>query len=124
VPFVAARPEAYAGRSVGNGHCVAYVRAAAQAPHTSAWIEGAPVWEHADTLPTGTAIATFDASGRYANNTDGTSHTAIFVEPAEGGIVVWDQWVGHAVATRTIRAKGGEGLPCDDADAYAVIETA
>ena len=124
MPFVAARPQVYAGRSVGNGHCVAYVRAAAVAPHTSLWIEGVPVWEHADTLAPGTAIATFDASGKYSNNTDGTSHACIFAEAVDGGIVVWDQWTGRAVATRTIRNKGGDGLPCDDADAYAVIEVA
>jgi hypothetical protein len=124
MPFIAARPQAYIGQVVGSGHCVAYVRAAARVPHTSEWIEGAPVWEHADALPTGTAIATFNASGRYANNTDGTSHAAIFNVAADDGIWVFDQWVGHPVSERLISARGGEGLPCDDADAYAVIEVA
>jgi hypothetical protein len=124
VPFVAARPREYEGQVVGNGHCVAYVRAAARVPHTTRWIEGAPVWETADTLASGTAIATFNASGRYANATDGTSHAAIFIDATEAGIAVYDQWIGHPVARRVIRLKEGDGLPCDDADAYAVIEVA
>jgi len=124
VPFVAAQPQAYVGQVVGDGHCVAYVRAAARVPHTSSWIEGEPVWEAAGRIAEGTAIATFDASGRYANNTNGTSHAAIFNAAADDGIWVFDQWVGHPVSERLIMARGGEGLPCDDADAYHVIEVA
>jgi hypothetical protein len=123
VPFVAAHPEAYVGLVVGDGHCVAYVRAAANAPHTSLWIEGRPVYEVADTLTPGTAIASFNRDGRYGNATDGSSHAALFVSGDEaGGIAVYDQWRLHPVSRRIIRAKGGKGPAADDADAFAVIE--
>jgi hypothetical protein len=122
VPFVAAHPEAYVGLVVGDGHCVAYVRAAADAPHTSLWIEGRPVWECADTLAPGTAIASFNSDGRYANATDGSSHAAIFMAADDHGLKVLDQWKLHPVAYRVIRAKSGVGLAADDADAFSVIE--
>lgn len=122
--FVAKSAKEYLGTVVGDGHCVAYVRAAALAPHTSAWVQGNAVWDTADIKP-GTAIATFNQHGVYANTTDGSSHTAIYLDTNEaGGILVIDQWVGQPVHQRTIRPKGGQGPACDDADAYAVIETA
>jgi hypothetical protein len=123
MPFVAAQPQAYVGQVVGDGHCVAYVRAAASVPHTSSWIEGEPVWP-AEGLPAGTAIATFNAAGRYANATDGSSHAAIFLAAGEDGMSVYDQWVGRPVARRMIYARGGVPPACDDADAYSVIEVA
>jgi hypothetical protein len=122
--FVAAHPTAYAGKSVGNGHCVAYVRAAANVPETAKWIEGSPVWEVAAWLAPGTAVASFNSEGRYSNATDGSSHAAIFLEPDEEGMWVYDQWVGHPVEKRLIRAKGGSGQAADDADAFSVIEVA
>jgi hypothetical protein len=121
--FTAERPQQYVGQVVGDGHCVAYVREAATVPHTSEWIEGELVWQ-APNIQRGTAIATFAADGRYANATDGSSHAAIFLESDDAGFLVFDQWVGHAVAKRYIRCKGGNGLACDDADRFAVIETA
>jgi hypothetical protein len=124
MPFVAAQPQAYVGQSVGDGHCVAYVRAAASVPPTSRWIEGEPVWP-AEGLPAGTAVATFNAAGRYANATDGSSHACIFLAAGEDGMTVYDQWLKptiHPVAQRFIRSKGGVPPACDDADAYNVIE--
>ena len=126
MPFVAAHPEEYLGTVVGDGHCVAYVRAAANVPATSLWIEGQPVWQTSDSIRRGTAIATFNDNGRYAryaNATDGSSHAAILIEADEaGGISVLDQWKLHPVARRIIRAKGGKGPAADDADRYCVIE--
>lgn len=122
--FVATSPGHYLGTVVGDGHCVAFVRAAAAAPHTSQWVVGAAVWETSDELKPGTAIATFNQHGKYANATDGSSHAAIFIGADDEGMTVYDQWVGHPVEMRVIRAKGGQGKACDDADAYSVIETA
>jgi hypothetical protein len=129
MPFVAKHPETYVGQVVGEGpnrgQCVAFVRAAANVPQTSMWIEGAQVWDH-DSLTPGTAVATFDGNGCYGNKTDGSSHAAIFMEhdATTGGFWAYDQWIGHPVARRLIRAKGGAGQAVDDADAYAVIEVA
>src|SRR5262245_10401325 len=39
-PYVAARPEAFAGKAIGAGHCVDFVTAAAGAPPTALWREG------------------------------------------------------------------------------------
>jgi hypothetical protein len=127
MPFVAAHPEAYIGQVVGEGRhrgqCVSYVRTAARLPQTSLWIEGPSVWD-CEGLMSGTAIATFDANGCYANTTDGASHAAIFIEHADDGFWAYDQWVGHPVSRRLIQARGGAGPAADDADAYAVIEVA
>ena len=64
--------ERYADKVVGNGHCVAFVREATGAPHTSHWRRGPPVRLRAE-MPgwSGVAIATFDPSGKYGNHTDG-----------------------------------------------------
>ena len=42
-------------------------------------------------LPPGTAIATFDATGRYANHSHG-NHAAIYLSQDASGIRVIDQW--------------------------------
>jgi hypothetical protein len=126
MPFVAARPERYVGQAVGEGanrgQCVAFVRAAANVPHTSLWVRGDPV-EMTD-LPRGCAIATFGRSGKYENRGDGSSHAAIFLQQHDAGISVFDQWVDHTVAQRVIRSKDGAGPAADDASRYYVIEVA
>ncbi|MEN0580166.1 BPSL0067 family protein [Phytobacter palmae] len=48
----------------------------------------------------GTAIATFDAYGRYGNHTDGRSHAAIYPGQDANGIQVLDQWMGHSTDKR------------------------
>jgi hypothetical protein len=122
--WVAANPKAFAGRRVGNGHCVALVREAAGAPHTAQWRRGVQVRGN-DVAP-GAAIATFEPDGRYGNHTDGRSHAAILIAVVPEGLRVWDQWVGHPVAQRTIRWHGGNGngRPVNDGDQYHVIEAA
>ena len=120
MPFTALAFLHLYGTVVGNGHCVALVRAAAGCPHTSLWLAGGPV--RGAQLAEGTAIATFDGNGLYGNHTDGRSHACIFIEETDHGLRVADQWKLHKVSERVIRFKGGQGKPCDDGDAYRVIE--
>lgn len=125
MPTVTKSPERYAGKIVGNGHCVVFVREVTGLPPTAHWRQGGSVLE----AEPGSAIATFDPDGRYGNHTDGRSHAAILVEATAYGLQVWDQWVnrktpGPGVHQRLIQFRGGQGLPCDDGDAYAIIEVA
>lgn len=89
--YIATDPRKFVGQSIGNGQCVAFARAAAALPHTSAWRQGQPVF--GATLAPGTAIATFGRDGRYANDTHGNSHAAIYLGQNANGIQVLDQWV-------------------------------
>lgn len=112
--FIAPNPEGYAGRVVGDGQCVAFVREASEAPHTSLWREGERVRGAA--IERGTAIATF-VNGEYLSLPHG-NHAAIYVGQNDSGLIVWDQWVGQPVHQRTIRFKGGTGNPSNDGDAF------
>jgi hypothetical protein len=116
--YIASSPESYAGQVVGSGQCVAYVEAAAGAPLTSQWTQGAVV-RGAD-LPSGTAIATF-VNGSYPNAATG-NHAAIYLSQDADGLNVWDQWVGQPVHQRKIHFRGGVGSPSNDGDAFSVIE--
>ena len=118
--YIAESPEQYAGEVVANGQCVRYVQVCANVPHTSRWSPGVQVRDN-DVAP-GTAIATFDSDGHYGNHTDGRSHAAIFIQQVEAGLLVWDQWVGHPVAERVIRFRGGSGRRVNDGDQFCVIE--
>ena len=121
--FLARNPEAYAGQVVDNGHCVRFLQVAANVPLTSQWRRGALVRGADPPVPTGTCIATFDANGRYENNTTGRSHAAILVTAQSDGLLVWDQWVGHPVAQRVIRHHGGPtSNAMNDGDHFHVIE--
>jgi hypothetical protein len=119
--FRADSPASYVGEVIGDGHCVAYVRLAADTPHTSQWRRGERVHD-VDHVPPGTVIATFGKDGRYENRTDGSSHAAILVMVQNSGLQVWDQWVGHPVAIRVIRFKGRQPPACDDGDQFYVVE--
>ena len=121
MPWIALAPASYAGRRIGSGQCVAYVQAACGAPHTSQWRRGMKVRGNA--VAPGTAIATFDADGRYGNHTDGRSHGAILIAEEAGGLRVWDQWLGQPVHQRLIRFQGGQGGRwVNDGDRFFVIE--
>ena len=110
----------YAGRVVGDGHCVALVREVCALPATGQWRPGA----YARDAEPGTPIATFNSDGRYDNRTDGTSHCAVLIETTPAGLDVWDQWRNRPVHRRLIRYKRGEGVRADDGDAYRLIEIA
>lgn len=114
--YVAAKPESYNGKVVGDGQCVAFVREASGAPQTSSWKEGVKVKGSA--IVKGTAIATF-VGGSYPSEATG-NHAAIYVSQDNSGINVWDQWKGQPVHPRLIRFKGTGGS--NDGDAFSVIE--
>jgi len=107
---------------VGDGQCVAFVREATGAPHTSRWFAGQSV-RGAD-LPTGTLIATFGTNGRYENDTKGRSHAALYLAQSAVGLRVLDQWIGQPVHERLIRFRAGAGAKANDGDQYAVVEIA
>lgn len=131
--YIASTPSAYVGKSVGNGQCVAYTQKAANMPHTVAWKRGALVKGNTGIAP-GTAIATFDANGRYGNHTDGSSHAAIYLGQDASGIQVLDQWMTykklpsgervatpHYVSKRTIRFHKAPRAE-NNGDNYYVVE--
>jgi hypothetical protein len=91
-------------------------------PHTSEWQRGERCRDVANFQP-GVCIATFDPNGTYGNHEDGSSHAAFLLARTPDGLEVSDQWSGQPVHTRLIRYKGGEGLACDDGDAFHIIET-
>lgn len=116
--YFAQHPESYVGQVVGNGQCVAYVRAAAGAPPTAQWTQGDKVRDSG--IVSGTAIATFQ-DGHYQNHTNGDSHAAIYIEQDGNGLWVYDQWTGQPVHKRLIRFRGGAGTANNDGDAFSVI---
>lgn len=117
-PYLAADPAAFFGEVVGDGQCVAFVKAASGAPQTKAWRRGSLV--KGDTgLAKGTAIATFDDDGTYGSRTDGTCHAAIYLGQTKDGAQVLDQFVGQAVHFRTLRFGGTPKV--NDGNAFHVI---
>ena len=116
--YVADSPESYEGQVVGDGNCVAFVRACTEAPETARWKEGAKV--KGASITKGTAIATFK-NGHYPNDPTG-NHAAIYIDQDSGGVNVWDQWKDRPVHKRKIRFQGGHGSPSNDGDAFSVIE--
>jgi hypothetical protein len=123
MPYVARNPQAYDGKVVGTGQCVAFVQAASAAPNTGMWKQGTLV-KGQSALAAGTVIATFSAAGKYTNSMDGTSHAAIYVQQDARGILVWDQWVGQPVHQRWIRFQGAApGVkPVNNGDFFCVVE--
>ncbi len=124
--WVASDPTAFKGQSVGSCQCVAFVEEAAHTPTTANWKRGKRVRDN--NVPSGTAIATFDADGTYGNHVDGRSHAAIYVVGQADGLLVWDQWKTpddtHPVSQRVIQFRGGVGEPVNDGDQFYVIEPA
>ena len=107
--FVASGYTQYLGQSVGSGQCVALVQASDPSVGlTASWTQGAAVQGNTSLQP-GTAIATFNSNGQYANATDGSSHAAIYLGQNADGIQVEDQWVGHPASFRTIYWNGASG---------------
>lgn len=122
MPTVSTQHERHYGRSVGNGHCVAFVREVTGLPPTATWRRGERV--RGSSQPPGTAIATFDPDGRYGNHVDGRSHCAILLRENDDSLLVADQWVGQKVHSRTIQFRGGKTATnaVNDGDCYYVVE--
>jgi hypothetical protein len=113
----------YIGRSTGTGQCVALVRATNPAiGSTSCWVRGAPAQGNGGLRP-GTAIATFAPSGRYANATDGSSHTAVYLGQTAHGIQVLDQWAGRPAAVRTIPWRNPGAVAANTGSAFHVVNS-
>jgi hypothetical protein len=82
-------------------------------------------------VPPGTAVATFDANGRYASRTDGTSHAAIVTEWTPKGFWALEQYnirdqngrVTHRVAPQRYFYPFGRtgGSPISNGSSYRVI---
>ena len=80
MPYVASGEFTSQTTVLGNGQCVALVRALTGAPASSVWREGASIADLLECngrIPIGTAIATF-FDGRYPNWHHG-NHAAIFL---------------------------------------------
>jgi len=97
----------YPSKLTGKAECVAFVQAVTGAPPTTQWKRGEFVKEaKAGSIARGTAIATFDESGKYPTDTKG-KHAAIYLNHDAAGITVLDQWAAQGeVKKRTIRYKG------------------
>ena len=113
----------FVGRSVGTGQCVALVQAANPAlGPTRGWSGGDLVQGNTNLKP-GTPIATFDATDKYANLTDGSSHAAIYLGQDQRGMLVMDQWAGSATAVRTIPWSNPGAAPANTGAAFRVVRT-
>lgn len=130
--YVAEKPEDYVGGpQLGTGECVAFVQRTAGAPLTRYWSAGPKVSDTPD-LRRGTAIAIFDDTGRYANNTNQTSHAAIYLSQDQGGIWVVDQFntrdatgaivVRRSPARRYLRFGADNKATVDNASHYRIIQ--
>lgn len=107
----------------GKTECVSFVRMATGAPDTSHWHRGMRVKSAGPLqIEPYTAIATFDASGRYPDD-DGGRHAAIYVSHDARGIVVLDQWNAQGeVKRRVIRFDRPEGTSrSNDGNCFHVI---
>lgn len=112
------------GKLVGDGQCVALAHAVVTIPSTHAWQRGAKVRGN-NAIARGTIIATFDASGRYANHLGGNSHPAIYLGQDGAGLRVADQWIDSSpqpAHERPIRFRNGKGMKADDGDQYYVVQ--
>ncbi len=110
--------------AAGHTECVEFIRQAAGAPGTPAWKPGVKVSDaKMGDIPRGTAIATFDSSGKYPTDALGR-HAAIYLSQSADGIQVLDQWNSQGqVLPRTIHFKRPKGTTrSNDGDTFYVIQ--
>ncbi len=110
--------------SKGHTECVEFVQQATGAPQTLMWKKGKKVSDaKLGDIASGTAIATFDADGKYPTDSLGR-HAAIYLEHNSERILVLDQWNSQGeVKQRPIRFGRLLGTKrSNDADAFYVIE--
>ncbi len=111
--------EKFAGRKIGDGHCVSLIKHCTSAPLTETWRPAEKVL--GTDLPPGTIIATFKGQ-RYPSKHG--YHAAIYIEQDASGIWVWDQWRGKPVHKRLIRVRRDGADPGNTAQAYRVVRLA
>jgi hypothetical protein len=122
--FVASGFSQYLGQSVGSGQCVALVQAADPSVGlTASWTQGAAVQGNTSLQP-GTAIATFNSNGQYANATNGSSHAAIYLGQNAQGMQVEDQWSNQPASIRTIPWNNPTGTAANTGSSFYVINHA
>lgn len=108
----------------GRTECVEFVRQATSAPQTISWKKGKKVSDAKfGEILRGTAIATFDSSGKYPTDALG-KHAAIYLEHDTQRILVLDQWNDQGeVKQRSISFNRPKGTKrSNDADTFYVIE--
>ncbi|QDQ27510.1 BPSL0067 family protein [Chitinimonas arctica] len=108
----------------GNTECVEFVVQTTSAPSTIGWNRGDKISDlPPGKLARGTAIATFDANGRYPTDTLG-KHAAIYLSHDAHGIRVLDQWRAQGeVRERVIHFNKPKGTSrSNDASTFYVIK--
>jgi RHS repeat-associated protein len=99
--------------------CVSLTKNFTGLPCTGCWRAGPQVL--GNNVAPGTAIATFDANGRYPKG-DVPKNSGIFVAEYSGQVIeMIDQWPGNLGALRQL---GPNGTPSNDSTAYSVIDVA
>ena len=95
-PFVSSNYDKYTEK-VGDGYCAPFVQSITAVGNTGTWEAGEKLSSRPQIAP-GTAIATFNAKGKYPNEPKG-NHAAIFVnygtdpkKPEKEGFWVYDQY--------------------------------
>ena len=117
-PYDSTPPAETQGNPNYCGQCVSFVTTVCPTlpVSTHSWRKGGLV-KGDSTIAAGTAIATFDANGRY------NGHAAIYENQTDTGINVVDQWVtppAQAIHRRMLRF-GARGLS-NNGDNFYVIE--
>lgn len=123
MPYVASGEFTSQTTVLGNGQCVALVRALTGAPASSVWREGASIADLLECngrIPIGTAIATF-FDGRYPNWHHG-NHAAIFLGWTANGMEVFHQWRGKAPHKRILYFGGRQPQTFLRAEHYSVVK--
>jgi hypothetical protein len=108
----------------GKTECVVFIQQSTGAPFTSKWIKGALVKSLKEgEIERGTAIATFDDSGKYPTDSLG-KHAAIYLSHNDAGITVLDQWNSQGeVKQRLIRFNlPKETKRSNNGDVFYIIE--
>ena len=117
--------QAAAGRSYGDGQCVALTKAMSPGtPSAATWTRGALVQGNGD-IPVGTPIATFNySSGEgstgygppdHPGGWYGVSHTGIYLGQDSKGIWILDQFKGSASRVHQITWDQGSGCNMNSA---------
>jgi hypothetical protein len=127
---ILANPETFIDQafpdSNGNTHCVQFIKQTLKAPATRVWKEGKKIVKGDETIPFGTAIATF-VDGEYPQTGSTNKHAAIYLSQTALGLVVLDQWKPKdgkvkAVAKRTIKFVPTMNGLGNDGNAFSVID--